>query len=82
MQRMANSNQGHYEKFKRMGTGSNTLGMGSTMMQTQVSKNPSFMNTGGPAGMMSKFNRTEIGSSSPFRDTIARGLVTGPGLLG
>ena len=68
-------------KGKGMG-GTSSVNMGSTMMGTQVSKSPSFMNTAGSGALQSKFNRTEISSSSPFKETIARGMVTGPGLLG
>lgn len=51
--------------------------MGSTMAATGGQSTLNSMNTGKAKGMV-----RDGGMSSPFRETIARGMVTGVGLLG
>ena len=51
--------------------------MGKTLNSTQP-LNSTMAQTGG-FGMTNKFNTT---FSSPFRDTVARGILTGTGMMG
>lgn len=67
---------GNGKKFAS--TAGNT--MGSTMANTQnFTKGLGSTGGQGTQNMMSRFNNT---TSSPFRDIVARGMVTGVGFLG
>lgn len=78
MQRMANPNT---QTEKKMGPGSN---YGNTMMTTMAqTKNAGDVSMNSSQGSMmhtQRFHATH--HSSPFRESIIRGMVTGVGLLG
>ena len=74
MQRIASPNQ-TVSKFK--GNMNGTGATGSTMAATGT-MGGTMQNTGKLRGLA----RNGSGMSSPFRETIARGMVTGVGLLG
>jgi hypothetical protein len=79
MQRMANPNT---QTVKKGGPGSN---FGNTLMTTMANtgKNPGDMSMNSSQGSMMHTQRFQATHhSSPFRESIVRGMVTGVGLLG
>lgn len=78
MQRMASPNQ---QTIKKGGPGSN---FGNTLMTTMAgTKNAAEMSMNSSQGSMMNTQRfMATHHSSPFRDSIIRGMVTGVGLLG
>jgi hypothetical protein len=69
------------EKSGKLGATAGSMGMGSTMAGTKratMSGDNSLNNTLN----MTKMNTFGGSYTSPFRDTVARGMLTGVGLLG
>ena len=80
MQRMA-SPAVPADKMNKLGATAGSMGMGSTMAGTKKEM------TGTSGSLGNTMNMSKIKSfggthTSPFRETVARGMLTGVGLLG